>query len=129
MLFIITLISFDAFKIFTILLPMIHIGSKIKEVFDTKDLTVSEFARRIDTSRENIYGIFKRKSIDTNLLIKISNVLDHNFFQYFITKEELYPEVESLSKRIEAADKEIAYLKKINELLERDNKFNSGPSS
>lgn len=100
---------------------MIHIGNKIKEIFDTKDLTVSEFARRIDTSRENVYGIFKRKSIDTNLLIKISDVLDHNFFQYFIRKEEIYPEVENLSKRLEASEKEIQYLKKINELLEREN--------
>lgn len=100
---------------------MIHIGNQIKEIFDTKDLTVSEFARRIDTSRENVYGIFKRKSIDTNLLIKISTVLDHNFFQYFVNKEEIYPEVENLSKRLEASEKEIQYLKKINELLEREN--------
>ena len=27
--------------------------------------------------------IFKRKSIDTSLLIKISHTLNHNFFQYF----------------------------------------------
>ena len=110
-----------ALAFFTILVSMIHIGNQIKEIFDTKDLTVSEFARRIDTSRENVYGIFKRKSIDTNLLIKISTVLDHNFFQYFIRKEEIYPEVTTLAKKLAASEKEIEYLKKINELLEREN--------
>ena len=110
-----------ALAFFTILVSMIHIGNQIKEIFDTKDLTVSEFARRIDTSRGNVYGIFKRKSIDTNLLIKISTVLDHNFFQYFIRKEEIYPEVTTLAKKLAASEKEIEYLKKINELLEREN--------
>lgn len=97
---------------------MLHIGEKIKEVFSESGLSVAEFARRIDTSRENVYGIFKRKSIDTYLLEKISEVLHHNFFEYYIKKEELYPEIKFLQKKLEVADQEIAYLKKINKLLE-----------
>jgi transcriptional regulator with XRE-family HTH domain len=60
----------------------IHIGQKIKGVVEKRGMTVSEFGRRINKSRENIYSIFKRKSIDTTLLEKISEVLEHNFFQY-----------------------------------------------
>jgi transcriptional regulator with XRE-family HTH domain len=61
----------------------IHIGNKIKTVVTKKGMTVSEFGRRINKSRENVYSIFKRKSIDTALLGTISKVLEHDFFQYY----------------------------------------------
>ena len=99
---------------------MIHIGSKIKEVFKSRGITAKEFGKRITTSRENVYGIFNRESVDTKLLVKISKALDHNFFQYYITKEELYPDIEMLEQKIEAAEKEIAYLRKINNLMEKE---------
>lgn len=64
---------------------MVHIGEEIKKVFDERGISVSEFGRRISTSRENVYGIFKRETIDTGLLVKISKVLDHDFFRYYTT--------------------------------------------
>ena len=73
----------------------IHIGNKIKQVFDKKGMTVSEFGRRINKSRENVYSIFKRKTIDTGLLQKISDVLEHDFFQYYTG---LKSEVDKLKK-------------------------------
>lgn len=57
-----------------------HIGSEIHKVLKKNGMTVSEFARRINSSRENVYSIFKRKSIDTDLLDIISRVLSHDFF-------------------------------------------------
>ncbi len=62
---------------------IVHIGNKIKAIVTKKGMTVSEFGRRINKSRENVYSIFKRKSIDTALLSTISKVLDHDFFQYY----------------------------------------------
>ncbi len=70
-----------------------HIGKKIKTVFDKKGLTVSEFARRINKSRENVYNIFKRETIDTGLLQKISDVLEHDFFAHYT---ELADELEKV---------------------------------
>ncbi len=61
----------------------IHIGTQIKSVLETKGISVTEFARRINKSRENIYSIFTRKSIDTSLLAKISEVLDYDFFRMY----------------------------------------------
>ena len=49
----------------------IHIGQQVKLVLETRGITVTEFAKRINKSRENIYSIFTRKSIDTGLLAKI----------------------------------------------------------
>ena len=62
---------------------VVYIGNKIKQVVTQKGMTISEFGRRINKSRENVYSIFKRKTIDTGLLQKISDVLEHDFFQYY----------------------------------------------
>lgn len=61
----------------------IHIGQKIREVFETKGISVTEFARRVNKSRENMYSIFSRKSIDTALLLSISRVLEFDFFKLY----------------------------------------------
>ncbi|MFM6935741.1 MAG: helix-turn-helix domain-containing protein [Flavobacteriales bacterium] len=60
-----------------------NIGTQIKEVVESKGMSVTEFAKRINKSRENCYSIFARKTIDTGLLQIISDVLDHDFFLQF----------------------------------------------
>lgn len=62
---------------------MIHIGNIIKEKFDEQGLSVSWFAKELCCDRTNIYSIFKRESIDTSLLVKISTILKHDFFKYY----------------------------------------------
>ena len=57
----------------------IHIGHLIKEVFDEKGISVTEFARRINCARPNVYSIFERYDIGVEQLIDISEALDHNF--------------------------------------------------
>jgi transcriptional regulator with XRE-family HTH domain len=59
---------------------MVHIGKIIKAELKKKRFSVSEFAKIINTDRNNVYHIFKRKSIDTDLLYKISIALEYNFF-------------------------------------------------
>ena len=52
-----------------------HLGHKIKTVFEQKQMSVSEFARQIHCERTNVYTIFNRTTIDTDLLARISRVL------------------------------------------------------
>lgn len=79
---------------FTDFYPMnIHIGSKIKGVLQKKGMSVSEFGRRINMSRENVYSIFKRKTIDTGLLLNISKVLEHDFFKYYTSLSEDFKKI------------------------------------
>lgn len=61
---------------------MIHIGHKIKEVFDAmpRRYTVVWLAEQLHCTRPNVYDIFDRPTIDTALLEKISLVLNHDFF-------------------------------------------------
>ena len=57
----------------------IHAGERIKEYLAVTGLSVSEFARRLRCHRQNVYDIFKRKTIDVTLLQRISKVLEHDF--------------------------------------------------
>ncbi len=62
----------------------INIGAKIREIAKEKGVGPTELGKRINTSKQNVYGIFKRKSMDSNLISEISIALDHNFFQYYM---------------------------------------------
>ncbi|NMB65131.1 MAG: helix-turn-helix transcriptional regulator [Spirochaetes bacterium] len=66
----------------------VHIGEKIKERFEQSGLTVTSFSKKINRERSNVYDIFQRESIDTDLLQKICKILNHDFFQYYQEKKE-----------------------------------------
>ncbi len=89
----------------------IHIGNEIKKVLETSDVSVSEFAKRINKSRGNVYSILSRKSIDTDLLHSISRVLNFDFFLLF---SETF---ESLSYRLKTLEKENLMVSTLNDLL------------
>jgi hypothetical protein len=61
----------------------IHIGSIILAKLTERGMSKTEFAKRVNTTRENVYGIFKRKSLDTELLSKIGTALDYDFFAHY----------------------------------------------
>ncbi len=58
----------------------IHIGQEIEAVFSKTEHSISWFAKKLNFDRSNVYNIFKRKSIDTDLLFEISEILDFDFF-------------------------------------------------
>jgi len=51
----------------------IYIGSLIKQKFEEKKISISQFAKAINCSRANIYNIFTSKSIDIDRLILVYN--------------------------------------------------------
>lgn len=61
-----------------------HIGNLIQKKLAELRIGPTEFARMINTSKQNVYAIFKRKSIDTDQLLLISKVLHVNFFEYYM---------------------------------------------
>lgn len=63
--------------------PAMNIGARIKARFDLepKNHTVSWFARQLNCHRVNVYDIFRRSTIDTELLMRISVVLRYDFFK------------------------------------------------
>jgi transcriptional regulator with XRE-family HTH domain len=103
-------------------IPDVMIGPKIQEVFERKNIKLSDFADDLGTVRQNVYRIFKKKDLDTGLLIKVSEVLNHNFFKYYqtpaATTGDTEPGASDLTQELELARKEIDYLKKIILLME-----------
>lgn len=59
----------------------LYIGHMVKSVFDKSGLSVAEFARRIHCERTNVYKIFNRRTIDVEMLVAISEALEHNFLE------------------------------------------------
>ena len=67
----------------------IHIGKNIQYIFNQSGLTVSQFARMLDLQRTRVYTIFESKTIDIDLLCKVSDVLYYDFLsEVYIKKRE-----------------------------------------
>lgn len=62
---------------------MLHIGKLIQEELHRQERTVSWFARKLFCDRTNVYDIFQRRSIDTELLLRISMILNYDFFKHY----------------------------------------------
>ena len=62
----------------------VHIGEKIKQRAKELRIGPTELGKLIFTSKQNMSGIFKRKSVDVELLRKLSKALTYDFFQYYL---------------------------------------------
>lgn len=67
---------------------MVHIGKLIKNELQRQGRSVSWFAEQLYCDRTNVYDIFKRQSIDTELLVRISLILKYNFFHFYFKDYE-----------------------------------------
>jgi hypothetical protein len=89
-------------------------------------MKLTDFADELGTVRQNVYRIFRKRHLDTGLLLKISQVLNHNFFEYYVSHpgtghENLSPsrnETQEFQRQLELSRKEVDYLRKIIKLME-----------
>ncbi len=106
---------------------MVEIGELIKNTCYQKGIKAIQLANAIGTTRQNINGIFKRNSIDTIQLLKISNYLNYNFFKHYKVQNDestsenkeirnLKINIINLEKDLEEAQKEILLLREITNL-------------
>lgn len=65
-----------------------HIGSEIKIELEKQGKTVVWLAQQLSYSRANIYKIFDKTSIDTDVLYRISIALQFDFFKIYSNKIE-----------------------------------------
>ena len=61
----------------------IHIGRLIEEQLRRDERSVSWLARQIPCTRNHVYKIFRKSSLDCALLLRISKIMQFNFFQYY----------------------------------------------
>lgn len=75
-------------------LKTIHLGTMVKRELKAQGRTVVWLARTINMERSSVYKIFERNTLDVGLLIRISLVMDHDFFQDVSNKiQENYDEI------------------------------------
>ena len=60
----------------------LHIGKIIKVELARQGRSITWLAEQLDYSRQNVYKVFSRKWIYTDLLLKICDILDYDFFNY-----------------------------------------------
>lgn len=70
------------------------IGQIIKEELQRQERGITWFARKLSCDRSNVYRVFEKESIDTGMLLRISVVLQHDFFVEYsnAVRERLYLE-------------------------------------
>ena len=61
----------------------IHIGQLIREQLKADQRSASWLAREIGCSRNHLYKVFRKPSLDGELLLRISLAMNFNFFQYY----------------------------------------------
>ena len=60
-----------------------HIGHLIKKELERQGRSVLWLSKQIGCSRQNMYYMLSRSFIYTDLLLKISDALDHDFFKHY----------------------------------------------
>lgn len=67
----------------------LHIGKLVKKEVDKQGIKYDDFARRICTSRTNLYHIFEQASLATDKLQLISKALNKNIFELIAKEMEI----------------------------------------
>ena len=73
----------------------IHIGHLIHEQLCKDKRSVGWLSREIHCTRNNVYKIFNKPSLDSDLILRISKAMHFNFFQYYTAEF-----VESMKARL-----------------------------
>jgi plasmid maintenance system antidote protein VapI len=71
----------------------IHIGNLIKERLKEEHKTVVWLAQELGCHRTNVYNIFDKCSLDTNIIRRISIIMQYNFFDYL--QEDTQKQIDS----------------------------------
>ena len=66
----------------------LHIGKMIQQELENQGRSATWLAKSISCERSNIYKLFARESIGVEMLLRISEVMGHDFIQDLYEKEE-----------------------------------------
>ncbi len=65
------------------MVPEIHIGNLIKQKLRQQERSNAWLARKLFMDSSNVSKMLKRHYIDTDLLLRISIILEEDFFVYY----------------------------------------------
>jgi transcriptional regulator with XRE-family HTH domain len=106
---------------------VIHIGEIVKSELNQQNISVIDFAKKMDISISVIHDILGRESIDTGLLNKMCIALNCNFFSLYAAQEELasdpIEQLRSLELNLNDYSVRLSATLKQNELLKLEVTF------
>lgn len=73
---------------------MLHIGKLIRKRMEEQQISIVWLAKHLSCSRTNVYKLLNKYSLDTEILAKISKLLDFDFFSLY--SEEIQKDKEKL---------------------------------
>ena len=62
---------------------MIHLGHVIKNKVEEQGKTTVWLAQELGCHRANMYKIYEKRTIDTGILLHISDILGYDFFRLY----------------------------------------------
>lgn len=72
----------------------LHIGKLIKSELSRQGRSITWLSTQVNCTRENLYKVFRRSWIYTDLLFEISIALDYDFFKEYSDFYKRYKDVE-----------------------------------
>lgn len=72
-----------------------HIGKCIKQKLMEQGRTSSWLAQQLSYNRTTMYKIYDKASLDTLMLLRISRIMNYDFFQEFSKELESQPSSET----------------------------------
>ncbi len=96
-----------------------HIGSKIKSLMESKNITVIDIAEKTGKTRATVYDIQKKPDINTSVLRLFAEILDvpiTDFFEESKLNQEILKENKS-KEQILIERKDAEYIKQLKEIL------------
>ncbi|ALR29143.1 MULTISPECIES: helix-turn-helix domain-containing protein [Chryseobacterium] len=90
----------------------INIGQFIKERVDELEITMERMCNFLKKDEEFIEKVFTSKSIDTDLLLRWSKLLEYDFFRLYSSHLILYSPPSAINKNNNPKSEKIPYFRK-----------------
>lgn len=95
------------------LYKVIHIGQSIKELVDQNEITIERICNFLGKDEEFVENVYASKSIDTDILLRWSKLLEYDFFRLYSSHLILYAPPSAVNKSKEKSDKAPQFRKNI----------------
>jgi len=95
------------------LYKVIHIGKAIKELVDQKEIAIERICNFLSKDEDFVNNVYESKSIDTDILLRWSKLLEYDFFRLYSSHLILYAPPSAVNKSKEKSDKAPQFRKNI----------------
>ncbi len=95
------------------LYKIIHIGQSIKELVDQKDIPIERICNFLNKDEEFVEKVYKSGSIDTEVLLRWSKLLEYDFFRLYSSHLILYAPPSAVNKTQQTSDRAPLFRKNI----------------